>query len=66
MNEPQEVLQFSQRNVLEKVKWISINKKLNLKCFLYFLLKNLKIMKVLFAFNRNFMIDLLFKWNPDN
>jgi hypothetical protein len=37
-----------------------------LKCFLQFLFKNLKNMKVLFAFNHNCMIDLLIQWNPDN
>jgi hypothetical protein len=50
MNESQEVLQEFYRNVLEKVKWNSINKKLNLKCFLYFLMKNLRNMKVFFVF----------------
>ncbi len=48
MYTPQEVLQVPLRNVLEKVKWISINKKLNFKCFLCFLFKNLKNMKVFF------------------
>jgi hypothetical protein len=34
--------------------------------FLYFLFKNLKNMKVFFVFSHNFMINLLFQWNPDN
>ncbi len=59
MNTPHEFLQVSQRNVLEKVKWISIN---NLEMIFIFFTQNPQQ----YEGNSNFMIALLFQWNPGN